>query len=70
LLALCFRLPECPQAEVTHQLSHGASALPDQRGSGIKVNLLVNYDWEWDMSGVRDGSIRSREVSKLDLIMR
>ena len=41
-----------------------------RRGSGMKVNLLVNYDWEWDLSGLREGSIRSQEVSRLDLIVR
>jgi undecaprenyl diphosphate synthase len=30
----------------------------------------VNYDWEWDLSGLREGSIRSEEVSRLDLIVR
>lgn len=41
-----------------------------RRGSGIKVNLLVNYGWEWDLSGLREGGIRSREVSRLELIVR
>jgi undecaprenyl diphosphate synthase len=41
-----------------------------RRGSGTKVNLLVNYDWEWDLSGLREGSIRSEDVSRVDLIVR
>jgi undecaprenyl diphosphate synthase len=41
-----------------------------RQGSGMRVNLLVNYDWEWDLSGLREGSIRSQEVSRLDLIVR
>jgi undecaprenyl diphosphate synthase len=45
-------------------------AFRTRQGSGTKVNLLVNYDWEWDLSGLREGSIRSEEVSRLDLIVR
>jgi undecaprenyl diphosphate synthase len=39
-------------------------------GSGMKVNLLVNYDWEWDLSGLKEGEIRSRDISRLELIVR
>jgi undecaprenyl diphosphate synthase len=45
-------------------------AFRTRQGSGTKVNLLVNYDWEWDLSGLREGSIRSKDVSRLDLIVR
>jgi undecaprenyl diphosphate synthase len=41
-----------------------------RQGSGMKVNLLANYDWEWDLAGLREGSIRSQDVSRLDLIVR
>jgi undecaprenyl diphosphate synthase len=42
-----------------------------RHGSGLKVNLLINYDWEWDLSGLKEhGYIRSRDVSRLDLIVR
>jgi undecaprenyl diphosphate synthase len=41
-----------------------------RQGSGMKVNLLVNYGWEWDLGGLRSGSLRSNEVSRLDLIVR
>ena len=41
-----------------------------RQGSGIKVNLLVNYDWAWDLAGYRQGELRSQEVSRLDLIVR
>jgi undecaprenyl diphosphate synthase len=37
---------------------------------GIKVNFLVNYGWEWDLEGLKNGGLRSREVSRLDMIMR
>ena len=42
----------------------------ERKGVGIKVNLLVNYDWEWDLSGLKDGEIRSKEISRLDLVVR
>lgn len=41
-----------------------------RQGSGLKVNLLVNYGWEWDLTGLRNGGLRSREISRLDLIVR
>jgi Putative undecaprenyl diphosphate synthase len=34
------------------------------------VNFLVHYDWEWDLSGLREGQIRSQDVPRLDLIVR
>lgn len=39
-------------------------------GSGIKVNFLVNYGWQWDLAGLREGEIRSKDVSRLDMIVR
>jgi undecaprenyl diphosphate synthase len=42
----------------------------ERRGDGIKVNLLANYGWEWDLAGLREGSLRSSEVSRVDLIVR
>ncbi len=51
----------------------------DLHGGGIKVNLLVNYGWEWDMadmeqpgrerSKIRAG-LHSHDVSRIDLIIR
>lgn len=42
-----------------------------RRGTGIKVNFLVNYGWEWDLEGLRSaGTLRSAEVSRLDLVVR
>lgn len=35
----------------------------------MKVNLLVNYGWEWDLDGLENGGLRSDEVSRLDLIV-
>jgi undecaprenyl diphosphate synthase len=42
----------------------------ERRGSGMKVNLLINYGWEWDLHGLKAGDLRSNEVSRLDLIVR
>jgi undecaprenyl diphosphate synthase len=42
----------------------------ERRGTGIKVNLLMNYGWEWDLAGLADGGLRSSQVSRLDLIVR
>jgi hypothetical protein len=35
-----------------------------------KVNLLMNYGWEWDLAGLRHGCLRSQEVSRVGLIVR
>jgi len=46
---------------------------------GIKVNFLVNYGWEWDISGINSktnsrknilDTIKSKDISKIDLIIR
>ena len=37
---------------------------------GMKVNFLVNYGWEWDLEGLKNGGLRSRDVSRLDMIVR
>jgi undecaprenyl diphosphate synthase len=41
-----------------------------RQGSGMKVNLLINYGWEWDLRGLKSGNLRSNDVSRLDLIVR
>ena len=41
-----------------------------RQGEGIKVNFLVNYGWEWDLAGLREGQIFSHNASRLDLIVR
>ena len=49
----------------------------DIAGGGIKVNFLVNYGWEWDLSGITDGGahkiatqIKSHDVSRMDMVIR
>lgn len=49
-------------------------------GGGLKVNILVNYSWAWDLAGGNRppraaargnlGSIGSRDVSRIDLVVR
>ena len=36
----------------------------------MKVNLLVNYGWSWDLDGLSHGGLRSRGISRMDLIVR
>lgn len=55
------RSPQFPQELVPFR---------QRRGSGIKVNLLANYGWAWDLDGIRLGRLRSAEVSRVDLIVR
>jgi len=56
--------------ETSMQFPNELRTFRTRQGSGMRVNLLVNYDWEWDLSGLRQGRIRSQDVSRLDLIVR
>jgi undecaprenyl diphosphate synthase len=57
--------------ETSPQFPDELRAFRTRQGSGIRVNFLVNYGWEWDLSGLKkEGQIRSHEVSRLDLIVR
>ena len=49
----------------------------DIAGGGIKVNFLVNYGWEWDLSAIKTSEslpiinqIHSKDISRIDLIIR
>lgn len=35
---------------------------------GIKVNFLVNYSWEWDLS--HENGMASKDISRVDLLIR
>ena len=41
-----------------------------RQGAGMKVNLLVNYGWNWDLDGMSNGGLRSQAISRMDLIIR
>ncbi|MEO8331187.1 MAG: undecaprenyl diphosphate synthase family protein [Gallionella sp.] len=56
--------------ETSAQFPEGLKQFLQRQGSGMKVNLLVNYGWEWDLAGLKNGGLRSDEVSRLDLIVR
>lgn len=36
----------------------------------MNINFLVNYDWEWDLKGGLTGGIHSKDISRIDLILR
>lgn len=56
--------------ERSRQFPVALRAYRQRRGTGIKVNLLVNYGWQWDLDGLATGGLRSRDISRLDLIVR
>lgn len=40
-------------------------------GGGIRVNFLVNYGWNWDLSHIPvDGKPFSSDISRIDLVIR
>lgn len=40
-------------------------------GGGIRVNFLVNYGWQWDLSHMKeDGKPYSTDISRIDLLIR
>lgn len=40
-------------------------------GGGIRLNFLVNYGWQWDLSHIeKDGTPYSSDISRIDLIIR
>lgn len=40
-------------------------------GGGIRVNFLVNYGWQWDLSHIQaDGRPFSQDISRVDLVIR
>ncbi len=56
--------------ETSKQFPVELRAFRTRQGDGMKVNLLVNYGWDWDLDGLKDGGLRSADVSRLDLIVR
>lgn len=42
----------------------------DRSDGDMKVNFLVNYDWQWDLGGLKKGAIRSKSIARLDLVVR
>ena len=56
--------------ETSVQFPDALKEFRQRRGSGMKVNFLVNYGWEWDLAGLGCGGLRSSDVSRIDLIVR
>lgn len=56
--------------EQSSQFPADLAAFRVRQGTGIKVNLLVNYHWEWDLAGLKNGGLRSADVSRLDMVVR
>lgn len=48
----------------------GSERFRTRQGIVMKVNLLANYGWEWDLAGLKNGAVRSGDISRLDLIVR
>ena len=42
----------------------------DINGGGIKVNILINYSWKWDVINDLNKKIRSEQISRIDMIIR
>ena len=37
----------------------------------VRVNLLVNYGWQWDLDGLRErGELHSTEIPRVELVVR
>lgn len=56
--------------EKSNQFPAELAAFRVRQGTGIKVNFLVNYDWAWDLAGLKNGQLRSADVSRLDMVVR
>jgi undecaprenyl diphosphate synthase len=56
--------------DTTAQFPKMLKKFRQRQGVGMKVNLLVNYGWEWDLAGLKNGGLRSNDISRLDLIVR
>lgn len=52
------------------QFPEKLKSLLTRKSGDIKVNLLVNYGWEWDLDGLKSGELRSQSISHIDLIVR
>lgn len=56
--------------ETSKQFPVELAVFRTRQGDGMKVNLLANYGWEWDLDGLKEGRLRSADVSRMDLIVR
>jgi undecaprenyl diphosphate synthase len=56
--------------ELSSQFPAELARFRRRQGGGMKVNFLVNYGWEWDLEGLKNGGLKSAELPRLDLIVR
>lgn len=56
--------------ETSAQFPKALTEFRTRQGNGMKVNLLVNYGWEWDLAGLKNGGLRSEDVSRIDMVVR
>ena len=49
--------------ETSTQFPRELKEFRHRQGTGIKLNLLVNCGWEWDLAGLKNGGLRSDQVS-------
>ncbi|HEX7564524.1 MAG TPA: undecaprenyl diphosphate synthase family protein, partial [Bradyrhizobium sp.] len=43
--------------ETSPQFPKALKEFRQRQGLGMKVNLLVNYGWEWDLAGLKNGGL-------------
>ena len=48
--------------ETSSQFPSSLKEFRERKGKGMKVNLLVNYGWEWDLRGIKNSGLSSKEV--------
>ena len=68
------------QMEKKDGYQHGLNPRLEIGIADIKVNFLVNYGWEWDLSAIRKKGmeqendvmtqIHSKDISRIDLVIR
>lgn len=66
LLVLGNSQSKCFPAELSEYTARKAV-----HGGGMRVNILINYGWQWDLSHIHeDGRPYSSDISRIDLIIR
>jgi undecaprenyl diphosphate synthase len=56
--------------ETSTQFPQELRKFRQRQGIGMKINLLINYGWDWDLAGLKNGGLRSGEVSRVELSVR
>lgn len=56
--------------ETSAQFPEELMKFRQRQGNGMRVNLLVNYGWKWDLEGLKDNDLHSREIPPVDMIVR